>query len=86
MKTTLNIKTSFMNAKYYYDGSGHLFIETREKYMEPIIGTESGTLMSHIEDVKNKIKEYENGILILKAAKKLLKANVKNLKTLKVYP
>jgi hypothetical protein len=81
---TLSIKNTFIKAKYYYDGSGELVIKSCLKYQEPIISTESGTIITHIEDVQNKIDEYKCSLHSLKISLKLLKKNSKNLKYLEV--
>lgn len=86
MKTTLSIKRLYIKGKYYYDGSVELTITNGLKYHDPILSTESGTLLTHISDIENKIAEYKRNIAILKVAHKTLKKSVKELKTLKVYP
>jgi hypothetical protein len=79
---TLSIKNKYLKAKYYYDGSGELSVINGLKYHQPLIDTESGTLITHIKDVQDKIYEYKLSLEILKMSLKALKKNVKNLKSL----
>jgi hypothetical protein len=87
MKKILRLKDKKVRAHYYHDGSGEIEVISYNKWgvnAPYVFYQDNDKMVHHIKSLEDKIAEYATDLATLKRAHKLLKKNLKNLKTLQV--